>query len=190
VNINSTEEWRSVEGFPGYEVSNLGRVRSIDRVVIWKRRGGNFPVSLGGKILRPGLRRGYKEVTLCSGGERQRFLVHRLVVMAFIGPPPKGLTQVNHKDGDKQNNWAGNLEWVTPSENVQHAIDSGLWRIKYVFSCTLPDGSEIVSRGAGRMVEELRAKGYERVLRRGVCQAATRGCRHAGLTFTFRPFIS
>lgn len=68
---------------------------------------------------------GYKKVTLCQGAKKQSFLVHRLVALCFLGPVPDGM-EVNHIDGNKANNAADNLEYVTPSENRLHAIRLGL----------------------------------------------------------------
>jgi hypothetical protein len=63
--------------------------------------------------------KGYFQVLLSKNGRRKWCLVHRLVAEAFI-PNPDGLPQVNHKDGHKDHNWQGNLEWVSRSENLQH----------------------------------------------------------------------
>lgn len=68
---------------------------------------------------------GYNHVTLYHNGNRYRKLVHRLVAEAFI-PNPENKPEVNHKDGNKTNNDISNLEWVTHSENIQHAYDTGL----------------------------------------------------------------
>ncbi len=68
---------------------------------------------------------GYKRVHVSHNGIEYKFLVHRLVAMAFI-PNPDKLPCVNHKDGNKQNNCADNLEWVTYSENQKHAYRTGL----------------------------------------------------------------
>lgn len=65
--------------------------------------------------------RGYAAVSLQEGKEAKTYLVHRLVAEAFI-PNPMGLSQVNHIDGNKQNNCVNNLEWVSPKENVVHAV--------------------------------------------------------------------
>jgi len=104
------ENWRDVVGFEGkYEVSNLGRVRSLccGRIKVLKLgRHGN----------------GYRTVT--PGGRISK-LVHRLVAMAWIGPIPND-KEVNHIDGDKANNRVENLEYVTRRGNVHHAIRTGL----------------------------------------------------------------
>lgn len=68
---------------------------------------------------------GYEEVGLSKNKKRKTFLVHRLVASAFI-LNPKNLPEINHKDGNKQNNLYTNLEWVTSSENQIHAIENGL----------------------------------------------------------------
>ena len=67
---------------------------------------------------------GYECLVLNSGKNRKKFLVHRLIAQTFI-PNPKKLKCVNHKDGNKRNNVLKNLEWVSYSENIQHALKSG-----------------------------------------------------------------
>ena len=68
---------------------------------------------------------GYKRVLLHVDGKRVKYFVHRLVASEYI-PNPNNLSQVNHKDGNKLNNCVDNLEWVTPKENIHHAIRKGL----------------------------------------------------------------
>jgi hypothetical protein len=115
-----SEEWRDIPGFEGkYQVSTLGNVRSIDRTV------GSRVYS--GRILRPRLeKRGYLRLTLSSGSFRKTDSVHRLVAIAFI-ENPQNLPAVNHIDGNKTNNKLENLEWVTHSQNSNHAVDTGLF---------------------------------------------------------------
>jgi hypothetical protein len=102
------EEWRPVVGFEGrYQVSNLGRVKSIN--IANTRKSG---------ILKSEKSRdGYYQVTLTINGNRLHTGVHRLVAMAFI-PNPDNLPQVNHIDEDKTNNCADNLEWCTQHYNI------------------------------------------------------------------------
>lgn len=110
------EEWRDVVGYEDYfKVSNLGRV-------FGKRSN---------KVLKLHVRKD-KRVTLATkiGGRNGlaiTFKVHRLVAEAFI-PNPDKKPEVNHKDGNTQNNCVSNLEWSTHSENMQHAFDTGLNR--------------------------------------------------------------
>lgn len=113
------EEWRPVKGFEGiYEVSNLGRVRSLDRVLTL-RNGRTQPIK--GRIMKLGLHyKGYVRLMLSNGGDREHsHFVHRLVAEAFI-PNPGDLPEVNHKDQDKGNNRADNLEWCTHKENSRY----------------------------------------------------------------------
>lgn len=119
------EEWRSVPGFErSYEVSNLGQVRRSGKAVRHGAgRGGGARL---GRLLTfrvvPG---GYLLAQLWQDGKGCGRLVHRLVAAAFIGPLPDG-HEVNHIDGDKKNNTASNLEYVTRSENNRHAYRLGL----------------------------------------------------------------
>lgn len=115
----SKEIWRDVPGYEGsYQVSNLGRVRSLDRVVRYvDGRTREYP----GQLLVPyHNKRGYAGVNLGKGAKHRR-LVHRLVAQVFI-PNPQAKPEVNHRDGDPSNNRVWNLEWATPGENMGHAL--------------------------------------------------------------------
>ncbi len=125
-----TEIWKSIKGYEGlYEVSNLGHVRSLDRVITLMNRGQFFShKKLYGQIMSSVLVRGYPKLTL-SNDERIRKLVsiHRLLAEAFI-PNPENKPQVNHINGVKTDNRLENLEWNTSSENILHAFKIGLSR--------------------------------------------------------------
>lgn len=101
------EVWRIVEECSDYEVSNVGRVRR------------------GSRLRKPNIKNGYPQVALYHGGQPRHRNVHRLVASAFV-PNPDGKPCVNHIDGDKTNNRAENLEWVTHAENTRHGLDAGL----------------------------------------------------------------
>ena len=105
-----SEQWRAVEGYPRYEVSNLGRVR---------KNGKLTPLHRAGK--------GYLRTTLQKDGKQKQDYIHRIVAKAFI-PNPENKPTVNHIDGDKDNNRVSNLEWATYLENNLHAIKNHLHR--------------------------------------------------------------
>lgn len=112
------EVWKQVVGYEGYyEVSDHGRVRSVDRTV--KCRGIGMR-SLESKM-RPAQKRanGYLFVSLCKNGTHKMLSIHRLVAEAFI-PNPDNLPYVNHKDETKTNNNVDNLEWCTASYNATY----------------------------------------------------------------------
>lgn len=120
------EEWR--EAFPGfYEVSSLGRVRSIDRLV----KTSHYPEGrkYSGKVMSTYINdNGYEIVSLCFGSHRKKVRVHILVAEAFLEPRPSSLHEVNHKDFNRSNNAAQNLEWATRSENLGHSARAGRMR--------------------------------------------------------------
>lgn len=107
------ENWKPIDNTGGMiEVSSYGRVRSNLR---------------DGRILKASTdRKGYLRVRYTYLGEKRSIKVHREVAKAFVNNPEKK-PQVNHIDGNKKNNRADNLEWVSNVENSKHAIDSGLW---------------------------------------------------------------
>lgn len=120
------EVWIDIEDCHGYQVSNYGRVKSVDRVV---KRGTNF-LTISGRILKPWKRnKDYLSVGFWVDGKHKVVLVHRLVANAFIPNHENGM-EINHLDGDKTNNSVENLEWVTASENVLHAYATGLKKAK------------------------------------------------------------
>ena len=113
------EVWKSVKGYERYlAVSNQGRVKSFMR-------------NPDGNILKPQAdNKGYMRLSCTIERKKVRFKLHRLVAEHFIDNPD-GKPQVNHKDGNKRNNAAYNLEWTTNAENARHAIASGLWETQY-----------------------------------------------------------
>lgn len=105
------EIWRAIKGYEGlYEVSNLGRVKSLH---YW--HSDNEKV-----IKQHAARGGYRAVNLTKDKKQRGFYVHRLVADAFL-EKPIGAWVVNHKDGDKTNNASSNLEWCTFQQNILHA---------------------------------------------------------------------
>lgn len=115
---NCVEEWRDVVGFEEfYQVSNLGRVRSLDRLVDTNIKYVDKRIHKG-KLLKSHLNnKGYKKVFLCKNSEPKNHYVHRLVAQAFI-PNPDNLPVVNHKDENPSNNCVDNLEWCTQQYNM------------------------------------------------------------------------
>jgi hypothetical protein len=94
------ETWIQIEDFPNYEVSNHGRVRNRT-----------------GKVLKQHYHSNYLGVGLSKGGKIHTKDTHRLVAISFL-PNPDGKPQVNHKDGNKDNNHSSNFEWVTAAETI------------------------------------------------------------------------
>lgn len=107
----SMETWRSIDGYPDYEVSDRGRVRSVKKEPH--------------RILKPQRHTGgYRIVTFWHGGVPTIHLVHKLVLTVFVGPRPDG-TQACHGNGDRTDNRVENLRWDTPSANQADRIRHG-----------------------------------------------------------------
>lgn len=126
------EIWKDVPGYEGkYQVSNLGRVRSLDRYIQKLNRCGNYVNHFqAGRILSSQkVNSGYLVVHLYLETKRTIKLVHRLVAFAFV-PGYSGEKEVNHKNGDKTYNYNFNLEWLTRLDNVTHARKTGLAKLK------------------------------------------------------------
>lgn len=115
------EKWVDIPGYENYyQVSNMGRVRSLPRFVPHARNNGRL---LKGKVLKPRKNKpGYVFVSLYRNGSGENIQIHQLVMMSFIGYPPEGYC-VNHKNGIKTDNSLSNLEYVTYKENQRHRID-------------------------------------------------------------------
>ncbi len=106
------EIWKSINGYEGiYNVSNYGRVKNVKTKRILK-----FDIH----------KDGYHRYRLSNNGEVKNLFSHRLVAIAFL-ENKENRPVVNHKDGIKSNNFVGNLEWCTHSENTIHAYETGLW---------------------------------------------------------------
>lgn len=127
------EIWMPIAGYEDrYEVSNTGKVRSLNYRMTGKKKELK-PITQG---------KGYHAVGLCKNGKMRWGKVHRLVADAFI-PNPENKREVNHKDGNKKNNHADNLEWATASENQKHAYRIGLKRGN-------PEWGEILGKTYGK----------------------------------------
>lgn len=115
------EEWRPIANYDGlYEVSNLGRVRSVARTLEIKTKFGVRNTTYRQKLLRGGLNdKGYRAIMLCKDGDQRMKHVAPLVAAAFI-PNPENKPEVNHRSGNKDDNSVVNLEWNTHRENCIH----------------------------------------------------------------------
>jgi hypothetical protein len=131
------EIWKDIPGFEGYyQASYSGKIRSVDRVVISNDKIHKERQTFHkGRELKPSKNRlGYLMVYPSKGGPKHRErkyskTVHSLVGLTWI-PNPDGLKELNHLDTNKENNSVPNLKWCTRSENMQHAHDSGLIKVK------------------------------------------------------------
>lgn len=114
------EVWKNIVGYEGvYEISNLGRIKSLPKIK------GRY-MQKHSHLLSPKIHRdGYLCVTLQLDKIKKHIQLQRLVALNFISNQ-KNLPQVNHKDGNKHNNFVDNLEWCTCKENINHAWDTGL----------------------------------------------------------------
>ncbi len=121
--IEVEEVWKNIKGYENlYQVSNLGRIKSLARYSAYR----NSKRFINEKIMK--LHKsynGYLRVELCKNNITKKYLVHRLVAYAFLNEHDNNL-EINHKDGNKQNNKIENLEWVSRSENEKHAYKIGL----------------------------------------------------------------
>ena len=125
--IGLNEIWKDVKNYEGlYQVSNLGRVRSLDVRTYQKNKFGKFKYVLHkGKILKiQKQRNGYFTIDLHMNGKFERKIIHRLVAETFISNP-NNYQYINHKDSNTSNNRVDNLEWCTQKYNIKYAYDFG-----------------------------------------------------------------
>jgi hypothetical protein len=155
---NTQEIWKPIKNYEGYyEVSNLGRIRSNERVhtnKMGKRR------TVSEKILKShSCNNKYVDKRLANGVNFVSVRVHRIVAQTFI-PNPLNKLEVNHKNGKKCDNRVENLEWATTFENAHHAIDNGLTTVRNGELCTFSklkesDILDIRSKYPQKTVKEL-----------------------------------
>lgn len=117
--IMQNEIWKEISGYEGYfEVSNLGNFRSKDRTIRYKSNGTRlYP---GKPLKTETIVEGYQRIMLTKEAIKKRYMCHRLVAQEFV-PNPDNKPYVNHINGNKADNRAENLEWVTQSENELHS---------------------------------------------------------------------
>ena len=135
------EQWKPIQEFNGeYEVSNIGRVRSMKRYY-----------GMVGRIMPQTIqRKGYYAVTFHMNNKAYCRKVHRLVIEAFK-PNPDNLHCINHIDGNKLNNRIDNLEWCTYQQNMQHAVRTGL---THPHRWTDEERKQISERNKGQVVSD------------------------------------
>lgn len=114
------EEWKDIEGYEGlYEISNLGRVRSLDRIVVYSNGRKYF---YKGEILKLKVDKyGYNIISFCKNGKHKTYTIHRLVASAFI-PNTENKSCIDHINTIKTDNRVENLRWVTNKENMNNPL--------------------------------------------------------------------
>lgn len=128
------EIWKDIKNYPGYQVSNLGRVRTYNKISFtnmhgerhWKDRILKFkPYTTTNQRSKQGM--GYR-VTLWKDGKPKTLLVARLVATTFLEDLIDTNMTVNHKDGNRLNNRVENLEWLSRGENIKYGFENGQYR--------------------------------------------------------------
>lgn len=116
------EIWKDIEEYEGlYQISNLGRVRSLNH--FRENRQGGYEQK--GRIRKIYNSKTYSYIRLSKNGKTKTYTIHKLVANVFL-EKVKGKKYINHIDGNKHNNKINNLEWCTSSENQKHALTTGL----------------------------------------------------------------
>ena len=153
--MTESEVWKDVVGFEGlYRVSDKGKVHSVARKDSIGRK-------CGGRMLTPRYDKdGYLRVTLHKNGKHKTRFIHRLVAGAFV-PNPNGYSEINHRDENKVNNYANNLEWCTREYNNNHGTRSersGQAQSKKVKAINI-ETNEVITFNS---TVEVGLKGYDR----------------------------
>jgi len=125
--VFEAEQWADIPGHPGYQVSSLGRIRSVERVIIGTRRGKPMRKHVPARILKavPSNSTGHLAVNLCERRKQRTRKVHRLVLEAFVGPCPAGM-EACHRNDVATDNRLSNLRWDTRSANKRDAVRNGV----------------------------------------------------------------
>ena len=151
-----TEQWKPIAGYEdAYEVSSLGRVKSLARTRF------NSKASLSSRVLVQSVGgHGYPTVSLWKEGLPIKLCVHRLVACAFV-PNPEGKPEVNHKNGIKTQVNVDNLEWTTYLENTTHAFAKGLNPVGSKRTQAKLDEADIVAIRASNFTQQALGKLYK-----------------------------
>lgn len=160
-----TEEWRDIKDFEGYyQVSNIGRVGKVIK-------NGSLEIMQSALVIH----NRYSFVTLHSPTNHRQTSVHKLVAETFIPNDDESKSQVNHIDGDTSNNSIYNLEWVTPKENIQHAMATGLRQTSWKKKVKCLDTGEILSciADAARMCDTDTTRIVESINTQSCCKGFT-----------------
>ncbi len=119
------EIWKDIPGYEGkYQVSNMGRVKSLSRIIQGRNQFGSFEWRSPELYLRPGRTDKYGHLSVVLNDPRKSRLVHQLVMLAFVGEPPEGM-YVLHSNGNASDNRLSNLRYDTQSENVLDVYRQG-----------------------------------------------------------------
>lgn len=120
------DNWKDIPLYDGYyQASTNGLIRSCDRLIKQKGHKNNYVRKMRGTILKPKeLNSGYLVVWLCKDGKTKAVSVHRLIAETFLTNTDKTKNEVNHKNGNKQDNRVENLEWCTRSYNILHSYNN------------------------------------------------------------------
>lgn len=176
----AVEVWRPVRDFEGlYEVSNLGVVRSLDRMVRCKIGMR----CMKGKVITQSIWGNYIGVCLWINQKGKHFYVHRLVAEAFV-PNPNNLPEVNHKDENKMNNNADNLEWCTHGYNINYGttlIKMSSSRGKAIEQLTI-EGKHVATYRSARQAE----KESNGKFKNSVINRAARGIHNVSYGYRWR----
>lgn len=156
------ERWLAIAGYPGYEVSDLGRVRSVDR---WVRlKNGRMRFAAGRVLSQSSIKSGHRTVCLYVGAAGRTVLVHRVVLEAFVGPCPTG-NECCHGEGGPADNTVANLRWDTHAENkldrVRQGVDHYAARTHCKFGHELSGDNVKVKRNARVCIACERRRGAE-----------------------------
>lgn len=122
------EEWKDISGYKGYyQVSNLGRVKSMTRIII---RSDGRVMNYGEKYKTLTKNKdGYLTVKLNKELKQKTITVHKLVATEFMEKPKSDISvEINHKDFNRKNNNIDNLEWITHIENINHSVKAGSYK--------------------------------------------------------------
>ena len=154
------EIWKNIDNYEGYQVSNLGRVRTYNKVTYTNKHGERHWKD---RILKPKISKQDKcsRVELWKDGKHKTILVHRLVANAFLETNIDTNLTINHKDGNRLNNRVDNLEWVTKADNIRHAFDNGLIPCKQIKLINKKNKEIKMYRSMAKASEEMHYnKGY------------------------------